>query len=58
MPELAAWIGDRKASPLPPLVGTLRTPALELDGMQFEGVELEMLADDIPSDSPAQATTP
>ena len=58
VPELAAWIGDRKASPLPPLVGTLRTPALELDGMQFEGVELEMLADDIPSDSPAQATTP
>jgi hypothetical protein len=53
-PELAKWIDDRDASPLPPLVGTLRTPALELDGMRMEGVELEML----PDDAAAAPTTP
>lgn len=61
-PELAKWIDDRNASPLPPLVGTLRTPTLELDGMRMEGVELQMLPDDAPAggpdDMPSAPTAP
>lgn len=53
VPELAAWIDDDAASPLPPLAGTLRTPALEIDGMRLEGVELEMIPDDAPTGTSA-----
>jgi hypothetical protein len=42
LPELRAWLAATPASPLPPLQGKLKTPALEFDGVQLEGVEVEI----------------
>ena len=44
VPELRAWLATKPASPLPPIVGTLRTPVLAFDGMTLEGVEAEVRA--------------
>ncbi|RPE77101.1 hypothetical protein EDC50_2358 [Vulcaniibacterium tengchongense] len=42
LPELLAWVdAGASPSPLPPLRGRLRAPALELAGARLEGVEVE-----------------
>lgn len=48
--ELTAWIDTAGASPLPPLVGTLSTPSLEVAGATLEGLTLQ-----IEEDAPAEA---
>jgi hypothetical protein len=40
--EIRDWLATGPASPLPPLQGTLKTPALEFDGVTLEGVEVEI----------------
>lgn len=43
LPEVLAWLdADGKGSPLPPLVGTLSTPEVEVAGATLEGVEIEL----------------
>lgn len=43
LPEVLAWLdAGGQGSPLPPLVGTLSTPRVELDGATLEGVEVEL----------------
>lgn len=42
---LSIWLEARK-SPLPPLTGTLRTPQLEFDGVQLDGVQVDLSGDD------------
>jgi hypothetical protein len=37
-----AWLAAGPATPLPPLQGTLKTPALDFDGITLEGVEVEI----------------
>lgn len=51
VPEFMRWFDQPGASPLPPLAATLKTPALEFDGVKLEGVEVELSADE-----PATAT--
>ncbi len=48
--ELQKWLVTPGASPLPPINGTLRTPSLMFDGVELQGVEVEI------SDSPAPST--
>jgi hypothetical protein len=38
--EVQAWLAAGPATPLPPLQGTLKTPALDFDGITLEGVEV------------------
>ena len=40
--EVQQWLAADPASPLPPLQGTLKTPALDFDGITLEGVEVEI----------------
>ena len=40
--EFQDWMAGSPASPLPPLQGTLKTPALDFDGVTLEGVEVEI----------------
>jgi hypothetical protein len=40
--EFRQWLAAGPATPLPPLQGTLKTPALEFDGNTLEGVEVEI----------------
>jgi hypothetical protein len=40
--EVQAWLAAGPATPLPPLQGTLKTPALDFDGITLEGVEVEI----------------
>ena len=40
--EFRQWLAAGPATPLPPLQGTLKTPALEFDGITLEGVEVEI----------------
>jgi hypothetical protein len=47
--ELQAWLAASDASPIPPINGTLRTPKLAFDGVQLQGLEIEV------SDGPAGA---
>ena len=43
LPEVLAWLdAGNKASPLPPLAGTLSTPRVEIAGATLEGVEIEL----------------
>lgn len=43
LPEVLAWLAaDPGSSPLPPLVGKLATPRLEISGATLEGVEIEL----------------
>ena len=43
VPEVLTWLDAASTgSPLPPLVGKLTTPRIELDGATLEGVEIEM----------------
>jgi uncharacterized protein involved in outer membrane biogenesis len=52
-PELRQWLASTPASPLPPLQGKLKTPSLDFDGVQLEGVEVE-----IGDGDSAEATAP
>jgi hypothetical protein len=52
LPQLQAWLADDKASPLPPLNGTLTAPALTVEGIELKGVSIEI------SDDSATATPP
>ncbi len=45
LPAVLEWLDSAATSPLPPLDGRLRTPALEISGAVLEGVEIEF-ADD------------
>jgi hypothetical protein len=40
--EMQQWLAAGPATPLPPLQGTLKTPALDFDGVTLEGVEVEI----------------
>ena len=42
IPELKQWLATKDASLLPPLNGKLRTPSLDFDGVQMQGVEIEV----------------
>lgn len=42
VPELQRWLDASDATPLPPLNGKLRTPVLVFDGVELQGVEVEM----------------
>jgi len=42
LPEMQRWLAADAASPLPPLQGSLKTPALEFDGVELQGVEVEI----------------
>jgi hypothetical protein len=52
LPEVLAWTGQKDGSPLPPLAGTLTTPAFEIAGARLEGVVIEF------DDSEATGTSP
>jgi hypothetical protein len=52
IPEMRQWIAAPAGSPLPPLNGTLRTPSLVFDGVELQGVEIEV------ADSPASNAKP
>jgi hypothetical protein len=43
--ELQDWIAVDNGSPVPPLNGTLSTPSLVLDGVELQGVEIEVSDD-------------
>lgn len=45
LPDFMTWMDAEQAALLPPLTGTLRTPSLDFDGIQLQGVELEISAD-------------
>lgn len=40
--ELQAWAAQTDGSPLPPLAGRMRTPKIDLDGIELEGVQVEI----------------
>ena len=44
VPEMRQWLASEQASPLPPLQGTLKTPALEFEGIELRGVQVEISA--------------
>lgn len=48
--EISAWLDAGETAPLPPLVGTLSTPSLEVSGATLEGVTIQ-----IEEDAPAEA---
>jgi hypothetical protein len=53
MDEITAWLGAGETAPLPPLVGTLSTPSLEISGATLEGVTVQ-----IEEDAPAESEPP
>lgn len=40
--ELQEWIEVEDGSPVPPINGTLRTPSMDFDGVELQGVEIEV----------------
>lgn len=42
IPELRQWLAAEDASLIPPLNGKLRTPKLAFDGVELQGVEIEL----------------
>lgn len=50
--ELLAWLEDNGGNPLPPLQGTLSTPALVVEGFTLEGVQVQLTepAEDTPTE--------
>jgi hypothetical protein len=50
--EFRQWLAAGPATPLPPLQGMLKTPALEFDGVTLEGVEVEISAGGGPEAAP------
>lgn len=58
LPKVMEWLdAGATGSPLPPMTGTLQTPVLEISGAMLEGVEVEILDDDIPVVTPAPEQT-
>jgi len=51
--EITGWLDAADAAPLPPLVGTLSTPSLEVSGATLEGVSIQ-----IEQDAPDEAEAP
>ena len=47
--EITAWVDAPDAAPLPPMVGTMSTPSLEISGATLEGVNIQ-----IEEDAPAE----
>ena len=47
LPVVLEWLEAAPTSPLPPLDGLLRTPALEISGAVLEGVEVEFTDDTV-----------
>lgn len=45
VPDFMTWMDAGQAALLPPLTGTLRTPSLDFDGIELQGVELEISSD-------------
>lgn len=43
--EFMAWTDADQPALLPPLTGTMRTPSLDFDGIELQGVEIEISAD-------------
>ena len=52
--EITAWVDAPDAAPLPPLVGTLSTPSLEISGATLEGVSIQ-IEEDAPVDAEAES---
>lgn len=52
--EITGWINATDAAPLPPLVGTLATPSMEVAGATLEGVRVQM-EEDAPAEAEAEA---
>jgi hypothetical protein len=40
--QLREWVAATGGSPLPPLTGTLSTPSMKFDGVELQGVEIEI----------------
>jgi len=49
--ELMAWLEAGEASPLPPLVGELRTPSMVVEGVELEGVRIRIEEEPLSTDS-------
>lgn len=45
--EVLEWMDAPPGSPLSPVTGTLTTPRLVFDGVELEGVEVEVVRDDV-----------
>ncbi|MBW8369088.1 MAG: hypothetical protein K0M70_14670, partial [Arenimonas sp.] len=45
VPEITGWLDAGDAAPLPPLVGTLSTPRVEVAGATLEGISVQMEED-------------
>lgn len=52
VPEMQQWLAAGPATPLPPLQGSLKTPALDFDGITLEGVEVEISPGGSPEAAP------
>ena len=52
--EITGWLDAGDAAPLPPLVGTLSTPSLEISGATLEGVNIQIEEDAPAEPEPAQ----
>ncbi len=50
--EVLAWVDAESASPLPPLVGSLSTPRMEVAGATLEGIRIQ-----VEEDAPAEPET-
>lgn len=52
--QITSWLDAADAAPLPPLVGTLSTPSLEISGATLEGVNIQIEEDAPAEPEPAQ----
>ncbi len=52
--QITGWLDAGDAAPLPPLVGTLSTPSLEISGATLEGVDIQIEEDAPANLEPAQ----
>ena len=53
--EVMHWIdADAQGSPLPPIAGVLKTPALEISGATLEGVEVRLEDPSLPATAAGQ----
>lgn len=50
--DLRQWMAAPNGSPLPPIDGTLRTPSLVFDGIELQGVEIEVSDGQAPDAQP------
>ena len=54
MDDVLAWLDSGNSAPLPPLLGTVSTPSLEISGATLEGVTVQ-IEEDAPADADAEA---